>query len=120
MRVTVPFFAKVLAVCALIVAMAGSGFAHKVERSELSPDLAAYVAAGGLLIDICGTGGQTEAGGVKCDACRLIGAAVVPLDTGLGPVVLTAPARKMAFVAKRLRNSQGLDPARLTRAPPQA
>lgn len=107
---------------ALICAMVMSGFAHTpAVQSEMTPELAAYVAAGGLLSDICGnTGGQNSAVGQKCEACRLAGGALIPRDCHGIPLRLLEQTRIRTFVAVQLHNARPLDPARLTRAPPQA
>lgn len=106
---------------ALIFAMGASGFAHGGARAPISPDLAAYVAAGGLLADICGgSGEQDSATGQKCEACRLIGAALVPQNCPGIPVLVTDQTQVLSFVAKQIHRTHPLDPARLTRAPPQA
>ncbi|MEM8571309.1 MAG: hypothetical protein AAGG56_10405 [Pseudomonadota bacterium] len=87
----------------------------------MTPELAAYVAAGGDIWDLCGIGsGEREANGAECEACRIADTLVQ-----LGRSCLIAPERlerteTFRFIAKRLAQSQGLDPARLTRAPPQA
>jgi hypothetical protein len=114
-------FFKLLTSFALIVAMAASGFAHTGSRAALTPELMAYVAAGGSLADICGAPiEQDGAQGQKCEACRLMGAAILPRTCHGIPVVLSDQTRKFAFVAKRLHHARPLDPSHLTRAPPQA
>ncbi|KIN64564.1 hypothetical protein Z946_3456 [Sulfitobacter noctilucicola] len=101
--------------------MAVSAFAHTGARPALSPELEAYVAAGGTLAELCGTAGEQDGTqGQKCEACRLIGAALLPRDAHGVPVARCDQTRILTFVAKRLHNSRPLDPARQTRAPPQA
>lgn len=114
-------FCKLLTPLALIFAMAVSGFAHKTMQPSLSPGFAAYVAAGGSLADICGGSGEQDgAQGQKCEACRLIGAALVPRNCHGIALKLSDQTRIFTFIAKRLHHTRPLDPARLTRAPPQA
>lgn len=111
---------KFLTAIALMFALVSSGFAHTGYRSAMSADLAAYVAAGGALNDICGgSGEQNSTVGQKCEACRLIGAALVPRACVAVPMILTDQTRVLSFVAKRLHHDRPLDPTRLTRAPPQ-
>lgn len=113
---------KLITSFALIIAMAASGLAHAgVRPPALSPDLAEYVLAGGSLADICGYAGEQEgAQGQKCEACRLIGAALIPRICHGVPIVLSDQTRVLTFAAKRLHQQHPLDPARQTRAPPQA
>ena len=112
---------RLFATIALITAMVVSAFAHTGARPSLSPELTAYVAAGGLLADICGSSEEQDgAQGQKCEACRLVGAAILPRDCYGIPLVLTDQTRVLSFVAKRLLYAHPIDPARLTRAPPQA
>jgi hypothetical protein len=116
-----PNICKLLTILALILAMAASGFAHAGARPTLSPDLAAYVAAGGSFADICGTSGEQDSRlGQKCEACLLIGAALLPRSCHGVPLTLSEQTRILIFVAKRLHNTRQLDSARLARAPPQA
>lgn len=106
---------------ALILAIAAIGFAHSNARKALSPELAAYVAEGGSLADICGgTDKQNSAHGQKCEACRLIGAALMPRNCYGVPLLVSDQTRILTFVAKRLHRARPLDPTRLTRAPPKA
>lgn len=87
----------------------------------MSPELAIYVAAGGSLADICGgSDEQGSAYGQKCEACRLIGAVLVPRNCHGVPLLISDQTRVLTFVAKRLHHTRQLDPTRLTRAPPTA
>lgn len=80
-----------LALAWLAAVLAGAvapAAAAPVDRS-LDPGLAAFLAAGGSLDDICGEGGHGHAAGEGyCDACLL-----------LGPALLPAPACPAARVA---------------------
>ncbi|WP_390910444.1 hypothetical protein [Pseudosulfitobacter sp. SM2401] len=106
---------------ALMIAMTVSGFVHTGARPDISPELAAYVAAGGSLADICGGSGEQDgARGVKCDACLRFGAAVLPHTCHSAPVILSDQTRRLSFVAKRILYTRPLDPTCLARAPPQA
>lgn len=105
----------------LMLAMIGVGFAHQIAAREISPELAAYVAAGGTLADLCGTAGDDETGATSdCQACRISdGAALHPLCPQ--PVIAVLDQTQVyRFVAKRLLHRHGRDPSRLTRAPPVA
>jgi hypothetical protein len=106
---------------ALIFALVGAGFAHTSMQPAMSPELAEFVAAGGSLADICGSSGEQDgARGAKCEACRLMNASLIPRNCHAAPLTYTTQTRVLAFVAIQLHNKQPLDPARLTRAPPQA
>ncbi|MFD1157729.1 hypothetical protein [Roseovarius aestuarii] len=102
-------------------AMVAIGFAHRAAQPSLSPELVAYVAAGGSLSDICGTAGdEGNAPLIDCEACR-ISDHLGMLGSGCHTVATSTPKVFIfGFVAKRIAESQGLDPARLVRAPPQA
>lgn len=55
--------------------------------APLDPGLAAFLAAGGALDDICGAAGHGNGAGDRhCDACRLSGAALLPDPPGTRPV----------------------------------
>lgn len=110
-----------LALIALLFAFLTQGFAHKNIPSQMTPEWAAYVAAGGSLFDLCGADQAPEDGqSVECEACRI--ADSFAILRGCKQVMPITSERVVAwrFVAKTLAESQGLDPARLTRAPPYA
>ncbi|WP_298975555.1 hypothetical protein [uncultured Roseobacter sp.] len=118
---SLPFLASVLTKLVLVFALVSVGFAHTFGRATLSPELAEYVAAGGSLADICGEiDGQGPMMPTDCEACRIVDNLALPHHGSLATLAVLAETRTLAFVSKRLRQSQGLDPARLTRAPPQA
>lgn len=105
----------------LIIAFVTLGFAHKSISTQLAPELAAYVAAGGSLDDLCG-GDQLpgHAASVSCEACRIADSFAIFQDCKLSASAEQVRVRTWRFVAKRLLETQDLDPARLTRAPPYA
>lgn len=114
---------KLALILALVCAMVATGFAHKSPNSytNLTPELARYVAAGGALGDICGPADEQDgAQNQSCETCRLTGAALIPPFAPCARPVTTDRAQRFAFVAKRLHETRALDPARLTRAPPHA
>ncbi|WP_072506690.1 hypothetical protein [Phaeobacter porticola] len=113
---TLPRLAMVFA---LMLAMASSGFAHSFNRAEASADYADFVAAGGSLSDLCGGSiDPNHATPAKCEACRLVAAAVIPSHpTGLGLISARRPAAR-ARLAEPLRQARWLDPSHPTRAPP--
>ncbi|SFT01330.1 hypothetical protein SAMN04488040_2760 [Sulfitobacter marinus] len=119
-KLTQPF-RNALTAFALVFAMVFSGVAHTGLARAMSPDLAAYVATGGSLEDLCTpASGNNGAQAKKCEVCRLLGAALEPRPCVGAPLVVTEKTRVLTFVAKRLHHRHPLDPARLTRAPPQA
>ena len=63
--------------------------------APLDPRLAAFLAAGGALDDICGEAGHGAAGDRHCDACVLLGPALPPEP---GPAAPVDP-RLAAFLA---------------------
>ena len=102
------------------VALLSVGFAHRAAQTDLPEDLAAYVAAGGSLADICGEVGGDGASAADCEACRVAD----NLQELRAPELRASGTCKRIlasrFVAKTLARSRGLDPARAPRAPPQA
>ncbi len=107
-------------VIALAIALISIGFAHRAAPTGITPELVAYVAAGGELSDICGIAdGENLPVGLDCEACRLADNIV---QSRIGCLAHTELAETLvlAFVAKRISERNDLDPARLTRAPPQA
>lgn len=110
---------KLLVVLALICALAGSGFAHRVAEPSGEPALAAYVLAGGSLAELCGdVDGPRHDILQSCEACRLVNSAVLAEhDTVVASVVgkpsrLEVSGHQSAFTATRL------DQSRLVRGPP--
>jgi hypothetical protein len=120
MRATICKFHDWFVVIALAIALTSVGFAHRLAPNGITPELAAYVAAGGQLSDICGAAdGDNTPVSSDCEACRLTDNFVQPI------IVRTVHTERaetlvLAFVAKRISERNDLDPARLTRAPPQA
>lgn len=107
-------------VVALAIAITAVGFAHRSVSTVMSAELAAYVAAGGQLSDICSLGdGEGDPARVECEAC-LISDTFVHLRMHRVNYTETKQTCTFAFVAKRIAERSNLDPARLTRAPPQA
>jgi len=120
MRFLPAFPCPLLATVLVLLSLATSGFAHRFAPVDLSPELQAYVANGGALADLCGTGDSPHSGTMAdCKTCRLIGAMALPeAVTGL-PVPVLEKTQTLRFVAKRLLHTRKPDPSRLTRAPPQ-
>ena len=80
------------------------------------PRLAAFLAAGGTLDDICGEAGHGAAGDRHCDACLLLGPALLP-ETGAAASPRTARA---VAADERTAAAPGAAPrsANQPRAPP--
>ena len=111
---------KVFATFAVVAAMGLSGFAHTVPRTDVSPELAAYLAAGGSVADLCHDIGEDHSDRhAPCDACRLIAAALIPRPCEGPAITLSLRTRVQARVSESLRQARSLDPVRMTRAPPQ-
>lgn len=110
---------KLMVVFALICAMATTSFAHRFVSQSLDPALAAYVAAGGSVEDICGyTEGSSHQNVPSCEACRLVNAAVLPDHD---PACI-APFCKLALVRVAVQETElrsaRLDLSRAARGPP--
>ena len=108
-----------LVTISLICTFALLGFAHKNTPTPVSPELAAFLAAGGSISDICNGDHEPEhEQSVDCEACRIADSfAILRGCKQVAPAELDV-VQNWRFIAKRLSQSQGLDPARLTRAPP--
>ncbi len=105
---------------AVTVALVAVGFAHRTAQPPLSPELAAYVAIGGAIDDICGAvDGEENATIVDCEACRLTDATSLPHRFCIALTKRNHKTVVLGFVARKIADSRGLDPARLVRAPPQ-
>ncbi|WP_147108909.1 hypothetical protein [Tateyamaria sp. syn59] len=108
-------------ICAVMIALATIGFAHQNAQPDVSPEFAAYIAAGGSLADLCGLPGTgTPANVQNCEACRISDSASWTRAHGTEPPVILASVFAFSFIAKRLAERGDLDAARLVRAPPHA
>lgn len=111
--------AKGLITVILAVVLSVLGFAHRPAAPVENMRLAAYVAAGGAIEDLCELDGDARLhGAAHCDACRLVGAAALP-----DPGVLSLPgdlplANTGTFPPPRSRAGFLRDPARAVRGPP--
>ncbi|KMK68686.1 hypothetical protein [Puniceibacterium sp. IMCC21224] len=101
------------------VAMASSGFAHRLSAPNLDPSLLAYVQVGGSLDDLCGESGDTShSGSQNCDACRLVHAAVLaPVEADITRPILRSAASPCRVSAERPPSGR-IDLSRAARAPP--
>lgn len=113
------FLIGIVLTLVLGVALVASTFAHRMPAPQ-DTALAAYVLAGGDLDDLCDAGSGKSLTQTDCDACRLVGAAVLPppepgfvaVERAFAATVLI-PSRSVAARAPR-------DPALGNRAPPLA
>lgn len=103
---------------AVLVAMAGTGFAHRVMAADVDDSLLAYVAAGGALADICGDTGHASNAAGPCDACRLVDGAVVPAAAVVAPSEAHANLLQVAHLATSAPVATCANPACPVRAPP--
>lgn len=120
MHVSVFKFLDWCVVIAVAIALSSVGFAHRTSSMVITPELAEYVASGGQLSDICGiTDGEGTPSAFDCEACRITDNTVQTKTTCFAVRELVE-THAFEFVAKRIAERSELDPARLTRAPPQA
>lgn len=107
-----------LVVVALSVVTAVSGLAHRHHAPDLRTDSFAYIWAGGSLADICGDPNSIHDFSETCDACRLVGPALLP-GTGVayGSFLPTTPRWPVLARSASLISSPS-DPSRPVRAPP--
>ena len=121
MRHRISIVGRLFTTLALMVALVGLGTASPAQHSEMDADLAAYLAAGGTFADLCGgTTDPRKPMHKHCAACHLIAAAVLPPVSYGPPAIIFGDYDVLVAVAQNIRNAQRLDPARLSRAPPQA
>ncbi|MFV1599033.1 MULTISPECIES: DUF2946 family protein [unclassified Phaeobacter] len=119
MRFAVHILPRLTMMLALVLAMVGTGFAHRYDRTVHSPDYAAFVAAGGTLSDLCGDSTDPDHGArAKCEACRLTAAALMPSHPETPGLRLVQRPRTRAAVVKPLHRDRPRGPAHRTRAPP--
>lgn len=112
-------FGRLLTLIVLIFAVLSLGFGHKRGPTEMTPEMAAYVAAGGSIFDLCGGNELPHEGQIMdCEACRIADNLVTLQACEPAAFAELAQVQAWRFIAKHLSESQGLDPARLTRAPP--
>lgn len=121
MEIILAKFLRLFAAIAVIIAIAVMGFAHKQSQTPLTPELAAYVAQGGSLGDLCGDFDEEHGHhGQKCEACRLVGAALLSPPWHEFLISVSVSRQNLPLVTRTSRATRRLDPARLTRAPPKA
>lgn len=112
---------KSLTVFVLSLALAAVSLAHKPNYAPMSPELAAFIDAGGSLSAICVVDEQENGvEGHDCDACRIVDGFALSSPARAAEATSCTCTRKLQFVAKLRHHSKPLDPTRLTRAPPQA
>jgi hypothetical protein len=103
----------------LAVVLAGLGFAHRPGGPVSDPRLAAYVSAGGSVSDLCEAHGRDGPSGARpCEACRLVGAALLPEAPPLAAPGAPLPALRLARDGEGLRTAFLRDPSRGVRGPP--
>lgn len=117
-RLSLPVF-RLTVVLALLVALAGTSWAHRGPSVEITEDVLAYVAAGGSLDDLCGPEGDAAFGHQTCDACRLSDAVSFAgaTDCPLPLVVLAEADVGLPDGAQPYLSIH--DPVRQSRAPPR-
>ncbi len=110
---------KILVVLALLCALAGTGFAHRIAGPEHDPALAAYVQAGGSLADLCADDEAPQRDMANgCESCRLVGAAVLPAhETGAVTEMGGRPVPDVPDDQDHGKSAR-LDQSRPARAPP--
>ena len=114
-----------LATLVAVVGFVVAGFLHSFHHvhTPVDPDIAAYLASGGSLSDICMTGGEGDSDAhhaFNCDACPIKSA------LSLATFSKTAQPKKCAVLVLALPQCDGVviahefDLARACRAPPAA
>ncbi|MEO1640241.1 MAG: hypothetical protein AAFU41_13460 [Pseudomonadota bacterium] len=116
MRSAVIPFAKLLTVLAVLIALTGTGFAHRAAGPDLDDSLQDYLAAGGSLADLCLDASGNPLG-ETCDACRLADTAATPCSADVRSTPISASF--LVFLPSGGQpHSEALDPTHPARAPP--
>ena len=101
------------------VAVLLSSYAHKIPVTQ-DIALASYMMAGGDLGDICDNDGNAKMTQKSCDACRLVGAAVLP-DPVMKMIAVERVIAATVLIPSEVRATRApRDPALGGRAPPLA
>jgi hypothetical protein len=102
---------------ALLAASLLSGAADRLPPELRDPALAFYLDMGGSPEELCGSTGHEGAPPGRCDACRLIGAAVLP-EPGVSRQLRRACAWRRVFASPAIPLPSPLDRSRSPRGPP--
>ncbi|SEN02142.1 hypothetical protein SAMN04488003_1086 [Loktanella fryxellensis] len=107
-------------VLVLTCAMGLSGLAHRFSApTPQDPSIAAFLAAGGTLADLCGVPLDADhpagTGRGGCDVCRLVAGMALPVPTPAATRLPTLPRR--AWLSPDDRAAPGTDRPNLTCAP---
>lgn len=117
MRILNATFARLSLVAALLVALASTGFAHRVIPLDVDDDLLRYLAVGGSLEEICGDASGDHVG-QSCDACRLVDLVTVPFADAKTISVDPRTVSVLPVFIGLCHSGSAADPARPVRAPP--
>lgn len=119
MRHFIHQFTKLFLTIAVLVAMTGIGFAHRIApAADVDESLLAYVQAGGSLEDLCGDADFGAGHSETCEACRLVDGAVVP-QAGTAAALQVAPSpQQKQNGAPFVAFAQAFNPSCPVRAPP--
>jgi hypothetical protein len=118
MRHFIHHFTKFCLTIAVLFAMTGIGFAHKVASPDIDESLLAYVQAGGALDDLCGDADFGEGHGQSCEACRLVDGAVVPAFGVVAVSRIEPSPLETRYGKPFVAFAQTLNPSCPVRAPP--
>lgn len=110
---------RLCVVAVLFAALASTGFAHRLTAAERDPSMIAYLQVGGTLDALCGGLDRSAQGALKsCEACRLVGAAILPGPAQVGmPISLQLP-RTLHPVNRSLPGNHRIALSHPVRAPP--
>jgi len=117
MRHMMTYIAKLGLVLTLFVALTGAGVAHRTQMPVMDDGLAAYLAAGGSLADLCGDG-DVEGGSHGCAACHLVAGAVLPAVASSFCLLPAHQYTPLPDAQLHFHAHLAADPSRPVRAPP--
>ena len=113
---------RLLLVFALFGALASASFSHRIHTQPLTPELQAYMLAGGSLSDICGDveNGSEHAISQTCEFCLLVSSsALLGAETQCLANSLSFQAQPKVFDQFEIHPFK-LDQSRTARGPPAA
>lgn len=102
-----------------MLAMATSGFAHRIVAQDIDPDLRAFIQVGGSINDLCGAlDGSDHMGSQTCEACLLIAGAFIPPTDFICAMLLGQQAIAPIVARVDPQPSSEIDLSRPVRGPP--
>ncbi|KAJ55728.1 hypothetical protein ACMU_13660 [Actibacterium mucosum KCTC 23349] len=117
----IAMIAKGLFLALFVVAVSLAGGTHRISLTQQDPEIAAYVAAGGSIHDLClGLDSDEAAIASGCPFCILAAGAVLPAITHSAPLAVAPATRLRRPLARRTQSGAPRHIRPPVRAPPLA